>query len=191
MRNIKCILIAAMLAVATPSYAQQLQPPREIFIRGEVTEQMVFDIDAQMRVLNSQGRREITIHITSPGGGVYSGLQIYDIISESLSPTRTICEGYCMSMAAVLLEAGTVRESGASATIMFHGIATNAQGKLPEIAGEVAEAQRLEDLMNDLIANRSGLSRSAVEKMKDHDHFMSAKEAKSLDLIDVIRGSGK
>ena len=184
---LKYIILATMLFTATPSYAQVSQP-REIFIRGEITEPMAFQIYAAMRIFNAEGRGEIVIHITSPGGSVYPGLQIYDIIAESESPTRTICEGYCMSMAAVLLEAGTVRESSASAILMFHGISTSAKGKIPEIMAEVAEAQMLEDVMNAHISERSGMSLRAVEKMKLYDHFMTAKEAKGLGLIDVIRG---
>jgi ATP-dependent Clp protease protease subunit len=109
-------------------------------------------------------------------------------MAESKSPIRTSCEGYCMSMAAYLLSYGNVRQAGAHSTIMFHEVGATAEGKVHEIVNELAEMQRLQNIMNTLIKHRSGMTMADCKKMEAYDHFMSPEEAKSLGLIDVIVG---
>jgi ATP-dependent Clp protease protease subunit len=186
MRN---LIIAILLLASTPTYAHvPLSLPRDIYMYGAIDEKMERLVDTQIALLNSLNSEPITIHITSPGGDVLSGLQIYDNMQESVAPIRTICEGYCMSMAAVLLTSGTVRESQASATIMFHEVSTESKGKISVIIMDVMEAQRLQNIIDAHISEHTGLSLDAVHKMESYDHYMGAEEAKSLGVITKIRG---
>ncbi len=183
--------IIALVLLSSAAFAQEPtipHPPRDIYMRGMVDENMAYRIGEQIKLLNLLGSEEITIHITSPGGSVYSGLQIYDYMEESVSPIRTVCEGYCMSMAAVLLASGDIRAASASATIMFHQLSTEARGKLSEIQAEVNDGQRLQDIIDAHIHEHTGLSISAIKKMESYDHMMSPQEAKYLGIIDMIVG---
>lgn len=200
----KYIFIALLLSTTAanaqeppPSLEQimmTLAPPapntgtRDIYIKGEIEQNMAFSVRDQLRRLNSESAAEITIHITSPGGGVYAGLQIIDDMMEGRSPIRTVCEGYCMSMAATMLASGDVRESTESATIMFHEVSSKVQGKISEMKEDIADMERLQSIMDNIIHDRSGMSFPDIKKMESYDHYMSPKEAKSLNLIDKIRG---
>ncbi len=179
-----------LLCSSTVVKSESLQPPilRDIYLRGPIDMPMAFFIGKQIEMYNLEGNREITIHITSPGGEVYAGLQIYDYMVESKAPIRTSCEGMCMSMAAYLLSSGTTRQSSAHATIMFHQVGAATQGKINEMLGDIKEAQRLQNTLNDILSKRSGLSVEQLNKLEDHDNFMSPEEAKRLNLIDNITG---
>lgn len=161
---------------------------REIYIDGVISELTPVTVRNQLNKLNGEGNGEITIHITSPGGSVYYGLQIYDYMMQSKAPIRTSCEGYCMSMAAFLLMAGDVRESGESATIMFHTLSSESKGHLQDMAADMAESNRLQDMMDIRIHDHTGLSLDAIRKMESYDHFMSSQDAKELHIIDQIVG---
>ncbi len=194
----KLLFIAALLS-STSANAQTLtliEPPqqslspasRDVYIKGEIDQRMAFDIERRLNDLNSASSAEITVHITSPGGSVYAGLEILDAMMEGASPIHTVCEGYCMSMAATLLASGDVRESTENASIMFHQLSTKTQGKIDEIKADLVDADRLQLLMDKQISKRSGMTINEVKKMESYDHFMSPEEAKKLNLIDKIRG---
>ena len=161
---------------------------RDIYLRGEINEAMAFKIGEEIASLNASGDSEITLHITSPGGEVYAGLMIYDYMMESKAPIRTSCEGYCMSMGAYLLASGTTRQSSAHATIMLHQVGSRVEGKINEMLEELSESQRLQGVLNEILSKRSGLTTTQLDKIEDHDNFMTPEEAKTLNLIDVVVG---
>ena len=194
----KLLFIAALLST-TSAQAQQFTlietsqqslstTSRDVYIKGVIDQRMAFDIERRLNDLNASSNAEIVVHITSPGGSVYAGLEILDAMLEGASPIHTVCEGYCMSMAATLLASGDVRESTENASIMFHQLSTKTQGKIDEIKADLVDADRLQLLMDKQISVRSGMTINDVKKMESYDHFMSPEEAKKLNLIDKIRG---
>lgn len=46
------------------------------------------------------------MYINSPGGDVYSGLALYDMMQALSCPVKTVCTGRADSMAALLLMGG-------------------------------------------------------------------------------------
>lgn len=163
-------------------------PTRDIYLRGEITEPMAFKIGEEIAGLNASGNEEITLHITSLGGEVYAGLQIYDYMMESKTPIRVSCEGYCMSMAAYLLASAKIRQSDPHATIMFHQIMTESKGHINEVIMDLLEAQRLQAEVNTIVSKRTGLSKEALDDIESYDDYMSPQECKKLNLIDIVIG---
>lgn len=183
----------ASFGFITDSHKAQSAPLKpfssgDIYLHGEITDEMALSIGSAIKQLNDEDVSEITIHISSPGGSVYAGLQIYDYMHESKAKIRTSCEGFCMSMGAYLLSFGDIRQSSAHATIMYHQISTSAQGTIKGITEDLAEAQRLQDVVNDILKTRSGLSTNQINIIESHDNYMSPEQAKTLGLIDNIVG---
>ena len=160
---------------------------RDIYIQDVIDMPLAFSIRDQLQDLNEASAKEITVHVSSPGGSVLAGLAIYDYLTEGRSPIKTICEGYCMSMAATLLMAGDVREATENATIMFHTLASESKGHLQDMKADLAESERLQMLIDTIIHARSGLPLDTIRAMESYDHYMSPQEAKTLNLIDKIR----
>lgn len=178
---------AATSLLLSPQAQKSTQLPRDVYVNGTIDDNMAADINYQLELLNKENSDDITMHITSGGGGVYPGLRIYDNMMESESKINTVCEGYCMSMAAVLLVAGSHREASENTAIMLHEVSFGASGKLTEVENEVKEAKRLQAEMNTIIMRHSGLTLDQVKKMEAYDHFMSSQEAKELGLVDSVR----
>jgi ATP-dependent Clp protease protease subunit len=170
--------------------AQGTVPPihRDIYLHGEVNDALALAIGAAIQEYNEQGSQEIVMHISSYGGSVYAGLQIYDYMHSSKAPIKTICEGSCMSMAAYLLSWGNTRQAYPNATIMFHQVHTQAQGSLHDVRDGVLEAQRLQDRMNTITMLHSGLEKNTLIALESFDDFMSPEIAKKYGLIDTIIG---
>ena len=85
----------------------RLLKDRIVMLNGEVNDQSSNLVVAQMLFLESQNSDEdINFYINSPGGGVTSGLAIYDTMQFINAPVSTIVMGQACSMGSFLAMAG-------------------------------------------------------------------------------------
>lgn len=197
-KNITIVLAAVGLLLHTSSAKADIgdlindlmTTNRVITINGEIGDGLAQQVVSQLKSLDKVSHEPIEIDITSYGGSVYSGLQILDAMAAVKSPIKTVCEGYCMSMAGVILAAGSPgqRYSMPMATILLHQISGGMQGNLSAMQNDLNEAKRLSVLMNSILKQHTGLDDAKLEEIQNHDNFMSPETAKSLHLIDGIVG---
>ena len=67
----------------------RLMMDRILWCAGEVNDRMSTIVQAQLMFLNSVEKKDITIHIDSPGGSVKSGLSIVDVMEYIDCDIRT------------------------------------------------------------------------------------------------------
>lgn len=203
LKPIIALLFSTLILITTPSNAASMadfdlllphptldQSDRTISLIGEIDINVARKTIDALKDLDASGNGEITIIITSPGGSVYDGLGIIDQMAATKSPIKTVCEGSCMSMAAVILASGTNghRFSMPHATIMVHTVATQIEGHLNVVKNDIAEAQRLQDIVTSLLATDTGLDEKTLTTLMDHDNYMPPQTAKSYHLIDRVVG---
>jgi ATP-dependent Clp protease protease subunit len=146
-------------------------------------------ITAQLIYLEYENpEREISLYINSPGGQVYAGLAIYDTMQFIRPPVATYCLGMSMSMAAILLAAGSKGKRFAlpNSKIMIHQGSAGFQGTPTDIEIYAKEALNVRQRMVEILAEHTGQGTEQVEKDIDRDRFMTADEAKSYGIIDEI-----
>lgn len=177
------------LALSSPAQVPQSDAPRVINITGDIKSDMALTIVNKLKLLDKENNKEILINITSYGGEVYAALQIVDEMKAVKSPVHTVCEGYCMSAAAMILSSGTkgLRESMPSATIMVHQVSSHIEGNETELVRELDETKRLNDLMIAQFEENTGMSYEHIEAIISYDHFMSPGQAVSYGFIDNIK----
>jgi len=134
--------------------------------------------DDKKSVLVSE-RKPIKLYINSYGGSVYDGWSIVSAIVNSKTPIYTYVEGYAMSMGLALFMAGRKRFISKYATLMYHELSSRLEGSREEIRRATEEYDRLQDMYDDFIIERSGLTK---DELKDHhskvsDWFISSKVA--------------
>lgn len=179
--SLVCMMPFSAKAVSIYSTA-----PHDIYMYGQIDDEMAANVTQALR--DADDGREIKLHIVSPGGSVYSGLYIVDTMRSLKSPVRTVCESYCMSMAALILSQGTIREALPNATILTHALSARCEGKLAEVINCAREAVRLQGIMDAMFMKATGRPLEQVQQMEAYDHFMSAEEAKEWGLIDSVSG---
>lgn len=191
------LIITIIAFLSLPARAQDFQislpiaHERAIYLLGPIDDGVALGIINDLKKLNIESADDIILYITSPGGSVYSGLAIYDAMQASEAKINTVCIAYCMSMGALILAAGDTREATERTTIMVHQLSGGAQGRLAEMVNEIAEAKRLQDIMNKILSEKTGLSIKQVIDMSSFDHYMTAEQAKEYGLIDIVRKSRK
>ena len=96
---------------------------RIIFVGEPVQAGMVNSIVAQLLFLEKKDPdKDIIMFVNTPGGEVYSGMAIYDVMQYVKCDVSTICVGLAASMGSVILAGGTKgkRYSLPHSKIMIH-----------------------------------------------------------------------
>ncbi|MBX3452582.1 MAG: ATP-dependent Clp endopeptidase proteolytic subunit ClpP [Planctomycetaceae bacterium] len=131
---------------------------------------------------------DINVYINSPGGSVTAGMAIYDTMQFLTCDVATYCMGQCASMGALLLTAGAAGKRYAlpNSRIMIHQPLAGMQGTAVELEIHAKEVIRTKRKLNEILLKHTGQTLEQIEQDTDRDKFMSAEEAKSYGLIDVV-----
>lgn len=166
----------------------RLLKDRVIVFPTDVNDEIAASIVGQLLFLDNESNEEITMFINSPGGDVYSGLQIIDIMNMVKSPIKVVCSGMAASMGAMILCSGSkgLRCATKSARIMIHSVSSGSRGTFHDMKIDLKETEYLQNYLTDMIVANSGQNREVVEKDMERDKWMSAQEALAYGLIDVI-----
>lgn len=163
---------------------------RIIFLGTPVDDNVANLIMAQMLFLESENAdQDIKLYINSPGGSVSAGLAIYDTMQLVKPDVSTICMGQAASMGAVLLAAGAdgKRHALPNSRILIHQVLVSGMsGQATDIDIHAREVLKMRDILNQILANRTGQDIKKIEKDTDRDYYMSPDEAKGYGLIDSV-----
>jgi ATP-dependent Clp protease protease subunit len=167
---------------------------RIIFIGTPIDDHVSNIVVAQLLFMQmSDPKKDIHIYINSPGGSVTSGLAIYDTMQYLTCDVNTYCVGQAASMGAVLLCAGTKGKRFAlpNSNIMIHQVLGGAEGQATDVEIRVKHMLKLKQTLNSILSKHTGKSVEQVDKDCDRDNFMSADEAKTYGLVDLVVQSRK
>ena len=162
---------------------------RIIFLGTEVNDTVSNLLVAQMLFLEqSDGDAPIHFYINSPGGSVYAGLGIYDIMQHVSCPVYTYCVGMAASMGSLLLQAGHPghRYSLPHSRIMIHQPLGGARGQATDIEIQAKEILDLKKQLNEIYVKHTGQKYETIDKATDRDNYLDPSRAKEFGLIDVI-----
>lgn len=170
---------------------------RIIFLGTEVNDTVSNLLIAQMLFLEqSDAEAPIHFYINSPGGSVYAGLGIYDLMQHISCPVYTYCVGLAASMGSLLLSAGHKgnRYSMPHSRIMIHQPLGGARGQASDIQIQAQEIQDLKMQLTQIYVDHTSTKKvyADYEKAMDRDNYLGPEAAKEMGLIDqVILPKGK
>lgn len=162
---------------------------RIIFLGSEINDQVANTIIAQLLFLDREDPdKDISLYIHSPGGVISAGLAIYDTMQLIRPAVSTICVGMAASMATVLLCAGAKGKRYAlpNSTIHMHQAIGGARGQASDIVIQAKEITRLQDIIRDILAARTGQTMEKIVHDTDRDYYLNPVQAKEYGLIDDI-----
>ena len=167
----------------------RLLKDRIIFIGTAIDSNVANVVVAQLLLLDSQNsEREIQLFINSPGGEVYAGLAMYDVMQFIRAPIRTTCVGIAMSMGSVLLMAGTKgrRTALPHSRIMIHQGSSGFRGNTPDVEVQAKEIFALREIMTSLYVKHTGQDGEKLTKDMERDFYMTPQMALEYGLIDEV-----
>lgn len=168
-----------------------LYSSREIFLTEEVNSDTSVQLIKELMVLEKlDPTKEVTLYINSPGGEVISGMAVYDYIQMMKAPVKTVCIGTAASMGAMLFLAGDKREMLPHTRLMIHDPAFgggNMAGKKPhELQQYVDKLKQTQDIIVDIIAQKTGKSKEEVRDTTKEDAYFNVAEAMEYGLATGI-----
>ena len=171
----------------------RLLKDRIIFLGEEVNEHSMNLCIMQMLFLDREDpHMAIEFYINSPGGSVVDGLALYDVMHTISAPVNTTCVGTAASMGAILLCGGTgTRSALPHSRIMIHQVSSGARGTSADLRIQMAETNKLENVLFQILADKTGKTTKQIAKDCDRDYYMSAEEAKAYGIIDAVIESKK
>jgi len=167
----------------------RLLKERIIFLTGAVSAGVASLVCAQLLYLESENpKKDIAFYVNSPGGGVTSGLAIYDTMQYIRPDVSTLCIGQAASMGSMLLAAGAAgkRYCLPHSRIMVHQPSGGVQGQAADIEIHAREILALRARLNQIYVTHTGQTLEAIEEAMDRDKFLSAEEAKEFGLVDEV-----
>src|SRR3982750_607791 len=167
----------------------RLLKERIIFISGVVEDAMSTLVVAQLLFLEADNpKKKIAMYINSPGGGVTSGLAIYDPMQFVRPAVSTLCIGQAASMGSLLLAAGRkgMRFALPNSRIMLHQPSGGFQGQATDIMVHAQEILNLKKRLNEIYVHHTGQPAKKVEDALERDMFLTADAARDFGIIDKV-----
>ena len=165
---------------------------RIVVLHGEVSEESISLVVAQLLVYASQSHKPISLIISTYGGSVDEMFTLYDTIKFLPCPVHTIALGKVMSAGVLLLASGVKgkRMIGRNARIMIHPVSGGHQGNVFEVMNDTKEHKRLQDQMVSAIVKETKCPREDIEKIMTvgHDYYLLPEQAIKLGIVDKIIG---
>jgi ATP-dependent Clp protease protease subunit len=169
----------------------RLLKERVIILSGEIDTHLCELVKANLLYLESiDDKEDITLYINSPGGSVYDGLGLLDIMEYVKPDISTINTGLAASMGAIILCSGTKgkRKSLKRSRVMIHQPLSfgSWMQQASDMEIEAKEINHLKKELYEIISEKTGQTYDKVQKDGDRDYWMSATEAKSYGMIDKV-----
>ena len=168
-------------------YSRMLRD-RVILLEGEVHDQMANLVVAQLLYLESEGDKDISIYINSPGGSVTAGLAILDTLQFIKPDVQTIVIGHACSMGSLIASSGTKgkRYILPRARHMIHQVSSGTRGTAIDMKIALEETLRLNKTLTEIYVENTGKTYEQLEKDMSRDFYMNAQECVEYGLVDKI-----
>jgi ATP-dependent Clp protease protease subunit len=172
---------------------QRLLRHRIIFLGQQVDDDIANRICAELVLLASEDeKRDISLYINSPGGSVYAGMAIYDVMQYVPNDVATYAMGMAASMGQFLLTAGAPGKRYAlpHAQILMHQPSGGIGGTASDIRIQAEQMLYIKRTLFERTAYHTGQPIEQIERDADRDRWFTAEEAKEYGFVDqVIRSA--
>lgn len=166
----------------------RLMRDRILWVAGVVNDNMSTVVQAQLMYLDSVEKRDITMHVDSPGGSVKSGLSMVDVMRYINSDVATINTGMAASMGSILLSSGEKgkRSSLNFSKVMIHQVSSGASGHVADNRISQMESEKYNYILFKMLAENSGRDFQYVLDAARRDKWLNSQEALDFGFIDEV-----
>nr|YP_010715783.1 clp protease proteolytic subunit [Ampelopsis glandulosa]YP_010975341.1 clp protease proteolytic subunit [Ampelopsis delavayana]WDE73989.1 clp protease proteolytic subunit [Ampelopsis glandulosa var. hancei]WDE74075.1 clp protease proteolytic subunit [Ampelopsis glandulosa]WNX92488.1 clp protease proteolytic subunit [Ampelopsis delavayana] len=168
----------------------RLYRERLLFLGQEVESEISNQLIGLMIYLSIEDEnKDLYFFINSPGGWVLPGIAIYDTMQFVPPEVHTICLGLAASMGSFILVGGTITKRLAfpHAWVMIHQpAAAFYEAQAGEFVMEAEELLKLRETITKVYVQRTGKPLWVVSEDLERDVFMSATEAQTHGIVDLV-----
>ncbi|WP_167260522.1 head maturation protease, ClpP-related [Alkalibacillus almallahensis] len=168
----------------------------DLYIYGEIVDNtdLKFDEadvmpDDVLNALNQvDGLDELNIYINSPGGSVFAGLAIYNMLSRNKAKKHVYVDGVAASMASSIALVGDTIQIPSNAFMMIHKPLTIAIGNANDFRKLAEDLDTIESGLTKIYEDnlREGVQMDTIKQMMDDETWLNGEDAAKYFNVEVI-----
>ncbi|MEB8131548.1 head maturation protease, ClpP-related [Mammaliicoccus sciuri] len=129
----------------------------------------------------------LNVHINSPGGSVYDGVAIFNMLRQHKASVTVHIDGLAASIASVIAMSGDKIVMPSNSMMMIHNAMSVSIGNANDMRKMADDLEKInESVINSYIAKNPELDREYLKALMDDETWLTASEAYELGLVDVI-----
>lgn len=139
--------------------------------------------------LRTIGDREVTVSINSPGGDMFEGLAIYNLLREHKQKVTVKVLGIAASAASVVAMAGDEVQIARAGFLMIHNAWVLAAGNRNDLREMADFLEPFDRAMADIYSARSGMDIDDVQELMDDETYIGGSDAIDQGFADSLLAS--
>lgn len=137
-------------------------------------------------LLRSAGDRDVFVNINSPGGDLFDGVSIYNMLRLHKGDVTVRVVGIAASAASIIAMAGDRIEIARSAFLMIHNAWTIGGGDQHGFRGIADQLAVFDETLADLYSVRSSIPAAEIGLMMNKDTYFSGRAAIEKGFADAL-----
>ena len=134
-----------------------------------------------------KGADRLTVRINSPGGSVFDGVAIYNLLATPRTyEVHTRVDGLAASIAALIAMAGKSITMPSNAMMMIHRAWALAAGNGDALREQAEVLDTIDNIISDVFAKRTGQTVEKARELMDAETWLTAEEALAFGFADVV-----
>ena len=135
--------------------------------------------------LNNLGEvKNIFININSPGGSVFDGLAMYNILKRHKAKVIVYVDGLAASAASFVAMAADEVIMPENSYLMIHNAWSYAGGDKNELRKMADTLEQMDETISNIYAEKTGKEKEEILKMMDEETWINGKEALEIGFAD-------
>jgi len=157
---------------------------RKIIISGIIG----WDANAKdlRKALTEANGQPVQIEINSPGGLVYEGIEMYNLIRRYKGRTECVIMGMAASMASYIALACDKAKAMSNATYMIHNALTVAMGNHNQLRKTATQLENISQLLANAYQAKTKLPMKNIRRMMDEETFLYGSEIGEAGFVDEV-----
>lgn len=178
---------------ATAMIAKALFDARQIFITGEIDDEIARDTCARLLAMAHVSNDPITVIVSSPGGHVESGDMIHDMIKFIEPEVRVLGTGWVASAGALIFVAADKKNRYAlpNTRFLLHQPSGGVRGTAANIDIQATQIVKMRERLNKVFAKATGQTLKKIEADTHRDFWLNCEEAQEYGIVGKIISSQK
>lgn len=127
--------------------------------------------------LRNMGAGPVTVNVNSPGGDMFEGLAIYNLLREHEGEVTVKVLGLAASAASIIAMAGDTVQVARAGFLMIHNAWVVAMGNRNDLREYADTLEPFDRAMADIYAARTGQDQKAMAKLMDSETWIGGSDA--------------
>ncbi|MCT1575692.1 Clp protease ClpP [Oceanobacillus kimchii] len=170
----------------------------DIFIYGDIERYQWIEEDTTATTFkddldNLGDISTINLYINSPGGSVFEGIAIHNMLKRHKAQVNVYVDALAASIASVIAMAGDTIHMPKNSMLMIHNAWTIVAGNSADLRKQADDLDRISNSSKQSYLEKAGdkLSDEKLQEMLDAETWLSADEAYQYGLCDVVQEENK